>query len=491
MDAKLKKLVVNGFIWNTLSVFGYRIIGLCIFIILARLLTPEAFGLVAISFVYIAFVNIFLEQGFSEAIIQQEEISNKLLDTAFYTNNGIGIVFVFLSWIFAPFISLLFHEQELTPIIRVLSILFIVNGLISVPVALLRREFKFHSLAYGSLSGVAIGGIIAILMACSGWGVWSIVFYQIASKTIECGVVWMQYPWMPSFQFDVKSLMILIKFGVNVTGSRILTYVNRYGADCIIGIFLGAVYVGYYNVALRLIRTIVDITGSVISKVSFSLFARIQRDTEKGRRYLYQIIRYVSFLSFPIFLLLFILTENIVNVFMGSQWVPAIPLMKVFVLIGVLYSISFVNNAVFLGYGKPQWRLYLDSLNAISNITVILIAVKYGILAVAFSFVLRGYFLYPVPLYALSKILHIRVSDYCYIFYPSLVATALMGAGIVLVQMISANMFNYVLSAGLSLFIWCTVGILLYIIIYMILFRNKLMKMKIELLDALSESSMF
>jgi len=433
-NAKLGSKALKATKWAAVQNWGYRGFELLIFVVLARLLKPQTFGLIALCMVYVSFLQIFLEQGFAEAIIQRKEITREFLVTAFWTNFSLAFILGLLSVVAAPLVAIIFRETSLTPVIRGLAPLFIVRGLVSVQMAILWRKMEFRTLAIASIIGVISGGIVGVIAALAGLGVWALVLYQIITKIVESLVIWLKSNWRPTVAFSKQSLSHLLNFGFNVTGSRLANFVNRYGADFVIGLFLGPVAVGYYYLAFRLTRTLVELTGSVVQKVSFSFFSRLQDDPETGRKAFLRIIEHISFLASPLFLGLAVIAPELTRVLFGKQWLTAVPLMRVLALIGLLQSLYYINTGVLLGYGKARWRFFIDILNAIINLIVFFVAVHWGLFAVALGYVLRGYLIAPIPLLAVNKLLRSTIFQYIKRIASPVIAGVIMVLSIIAIQ---------------------------------------------------------
>jgi len=410
--------------------WGYRGVSLIVFVVLARLLTPESIGLVAMSIVYVALLQVFLEQGFVEAIVQSSSTSSSFLDTAFWTNIILAVVLCIGSITASSFIGALFREPDLSPVVCGLAPLLVIRGSASVHIALLRRKMAFKRLAVAALLGVIVGGGAGITLALFDFGVWALVFYQLITRSVEAIVLWIQNPWRPGMEIKSKEFRNLLRFGASVTGSRLVNFLNRYGSDLVIGFFIGPVAVGYYNLSFRLSRALVEMLGGVVSMVSFPLFSRLQDDPETGRQAFGRIIEQLAFISFPLFIGVAICAPQIVEVLFGQKWMPAVPLMRILSIIGMLHTLYYLNTAVFFGFGKPQWRFGLDALNAITNTAVFIIAAQWSVLAVAYGYVIRGYALAPIPLMAIKKLLQMPLLSYIRNISVPLSAGGVMGASL-------------------------------------------------------------
>ena len=217
-------------------------------------------------------MQIFLDQGFSVAIIQRKEVDAEHLDTAFWTTLAISILLTFLSMACAGQAADFFKQPQLIPIIRCLSISFAFSGLSSVQQAILERRLAFKSLAIRSLIAVIIGGIVGIVMAFLNFGVWSLVAQQLTNSLVQVLVLWRVSDWRPRLQFSAKHAKELFAFGVNISAFNIINFFNRRADDLLIGYFLGPVALGYYSVAYRLLLVMIEVLISTTTKLHYQYF---------------------------------------------------------------------------------------------------------------------------------------------------------------------------------------------------------------------------
>lgn len=460
-----KEKTLKAFLWSGIGLWGYRILSFVVVAILSRLLPVEAFGLVAMSMTYVAFLQIFIEQGFAEAIVQKADLNDEILSTAFWTNIVISGLLFGLSFGAAPLVAKLFREPGLIPVVRGLSLLFFTIGPISVAKALLRRELEFRSLAQASVVGMVFGSVGGIAAALGGLGVWALVIFHIANRLGEMTMIWMSTNWHPHAQFSLTTLCELLSFGSKITGSRFLNFINRYGADFVIGLYLGPESLGYYELAFRLTRTLVELIGSVVSQVAFPAFSRQQSDPVIGRQFFYQMIQQLSLLSFPLFAGMAALSEEIIIVVFGAKWLPAVPTMRILILIGILHSLYYVNSSVILGYGKPSWRMLLDALNAATNLLAFFIVARWGIVAVAVAYVIRGYVTAPLPLLAVKRLIGFQFSEYFKCMIPALAGSGLMFIVVYVMHMMLKN------HLGVPILTVCliSVGALVYFVVILLI----------------------
>ncbi len=411
-SSNLRQKAVKGVLWSAIESWGRQVISFAIFFILARLLGPETFGLVALSGVFLAFLQVFIDQGFSQAIVQREVLELEHLDTAFWTNLLISIVLTIFCVASANLVGNFFKEPQIIPIVRYSSFGFLITAFSSVQNAIFQRKLAFKILATRSLLAVTIGGVIGITMAFMGFGVWSLVGQQLYTNFAGVLIIWRISDWRPKLAFSIRHFKELFSFGVNVMGMNLFYFFSRRSDDLLIGYFLGSSALGYYTVAYRVFSILTELLTATIAKVSLPTFARLQHEPERLRNALYKAIQLTSLITFPGFLGTSILAPQIITVAFGAQWVPSIPVMQILNLTGIAYAYFYFNGSVLMAIGKPSIKLAIDFMQAFINIIGFSIAVKWGIVAVASAFVIRMYLIAPIVIWIIWKEIHINVVTY-------------------------------------------------------------------------------
>jgi PST family polysaccharide transporter len=425
-SSNLRQKAVKSLAWSAIESWGRQAVSLVVFFALARLLSPESFGLVALASIFIGFVQVFVDQGFSIAIIQRREIDAEHLDTAFWTTLGISILLTLSSIACAGLVADLFHQPQILPIIRYLSITFLFTGLSSVQQAVLERQFDFKNLAIRSLIAAIIGGIVGVVMAFLDFGVWSLVGQQLSSSFVQVLILWRVSDWRPRLKVSATHAKELFAFGVNVSAFNILTFFSRRSDDLLIGYFLGPVALGYYSIAYRILLVMTEVLISTTTKVALPIFSRLQEEPEQLRNTFYSAIQFVSVIAFPLFLCVPVLAPELVKVLFGEQWYQSIAVMQVLSFIGPIHVILYYHGAVTTALGKPSWRLWIQVINTVANVIAFALVVRLGIVAVALAYVVRSYLLLPISLIVIKKLVRINLSHYLGLLIIPLVATTVM-----------------------------------------------------------------
>ncbi|MGB3533239.1 MAG: MOP flippase family protein [Microcoleaceae cyanobacterium] len=454
----LRQQAVKGIFWSAIQKFGNQAISFVVFFCLARLLEPEAFGLIALASVFLAFVQIFLNQGFAEAIVQRQELEPEHLDTAFWVSLIISILLTVISVSVADIVAQGFNQPELAPIIRWLSLGFLLSAFNSVQQAIFRRNLAFKALAARSLVASCAGGIVGVVMAFSGFGVWSLVGQQLTNNIAGILVLWWASDWKPGLKVSQKHFYELFHFGINILGFNLLNFFNRRSDDFLIGYFLGPTALGYYTIAYRLLLLMTNLFTNTMAQVALPTFSRLQSQPEKMRQAFYTATQLSSLVAFPAFLGMALLAPELVPFLFGENWLPSIPVMQVLAFIGILHAIEYFNQSVILAMGKPGWRLKINAINAVANVIAFMIVIQWGILAVAAAYVIRGYLFLPLPLWAIYQLIKINFKTYWSQFIAPFISSIVM-VGIIFA--IKVYLGNY-LSLPILIAVCTGVGIIVY-----------------------------
>lgn len=454
----LKQKAVKGVFWSGTQIWGARFVSFVIFAILSRLLTPEVFGLVALATLFITFIQTFQDQGFGDAIVQRADLLEDHLDTAFWANVLIGALLTIISIAASGFIADLFHEPQLIPVIRWLSLSFVLAGLSSVQAALLRRRLAFKELALREILAIVMSGIAGVSMALLGFGVWSLVAQDLVNLVVGVVVLWSVSGWRPGLRFSKKHFAELMRFGLNIVGINVLNFLNTHADDILIGYFLGPTLLGFYTIAYKLFGVMKDLLTSVTNAVAFPTFSRLQDDPERMRRAFYQALYYTGLLSFPAFIGVMLVAPELIPALFGPQWTISIPVLQILTFIGILHSIFYFHDSLIIALGKPSWRLGMILLNAVSNVVAFLLVVRWGIVAVAAAYVIRGYLLSPIEIWMVHRLAKIEVRNYLYQFRVVLLGSLIMIAAVL--------GFKYLVGGLLSLQLQLAVYVLAGCVVY-------------------------
>ena len=456
----IREKTIQGVVWSAIQSWGSQVSSLLVFLVLARLLNPEAFGLVALAGVFLAFMQVFLEQGFAQALVQRDELEPEHLDTAFWASFATGIILTAIGVGIAPLCAIWFHQPQLTPIIRGLSVLLTIASLSNVQRAVLERKFAFKAIALRYLVGTLVGGIVGIAFALWGGGVWSLVSQQLVQEGVGTAILWRVSDWRPQFKFSIVHLRQLFNFGINVLGMNFLGFFNNRADDLLIGYFLGTTALGYYSVAYRILTVMTELLVSTSSRVALPAFSRLQHEPDRFRNAFYSATRLTSAIAFPIFLGAATLAPELIQLLFGSQWQPSIPVMQILSFVGLLRSVTYFKGAIFMAMGKPDWHLKINLFSTTLNLIGFSIAVRWGIVAVAAAYLMRACIVFPVSQAVVSKLIQTPMLVYLKQFFSPLLCSIMMASSLWLTR----YFINDSISLLFQLLLCTTVGIIVYLL---------------------------
>jgi polysaccharide transporter, PST family len=388
-EPTLKESIVTGAIWMGLEKWFNQILALVISVVLARLVGPTSFGLVALAGVYIAFIDVFLNQGFGSALVQRKELEDQHLDSAFWVNVIIAAVLVVGSMLLLNQLTDLFGDPRLGEILPWMSFLLIVSSFSVIPRAVLIRSMAFRALAIRTLSSTLFGGGVGLLMAWKGFGVWSLIGQQLSSGVVGSTVLWWATSWRPSFCISRRHLRDLYAFSINILGNELLWLSTQRADQLLIGVRLGASFLGPYALVSRIIQILIDVLAAPFATVALPAFSRLQDERQRLLTAFYKTTEAVATVSIPAFCGISLLAQNFIPVVFGSEWIPAVPLIQIMSVFGMLRATLSCTHPLMLAIGKPGVYFILFSFYSGLSIGLCLLATWWNsIVVVAMAMVL-------------------------------------------------------------------------------------------------------
>lgn len=369
---------------------------------LARLLSPEDFGLIGMVAIILNFVELFKDLGLSTATLQKAEINHAQVSTLFWINVGLSIFISFLVIVLAPSITAFYSEPRLTWIVIALSGNFLLGGLTVQHLALLRRQMHFGIIARIEIASMSVGVAIAIASALLGGSYWALITWRIAqSITIVIGV-WLSCRWRPGLPQWNSEIRSMLKFGSNLAAAGILNYFSRNADNFLIGRFWGAQQLGLYAVAYKLLLLPIEQINSPITNVALPTLSRLQNEPEKYTQYYYKALLIITTLGMPIVGFLFIDINKLIPLTLGQQWLDAVPIFQFLIPAAYVGTFNVATGWAFTSLGQADRQLKYVAIASISNVAIFLISVRWGTIGVAAAYGLSR------PLFILTGLL------YCY-----------------------------------------------------------------------------
>jgi PST family polysaccharide transporter len=385
----LQQAIVTGAFWTSLDRWGSRVLRLAVLAVLARLLDPRDFGLVAVAAVCVDYLSTYVAQGLGLAVIQREKLEPGHLDAMFCINLAFSILLTALLWMFSPFVARWLEAPEATAVLRWLSLSLVLLALGQVHMALLSREMRFGSVAAVNLSSSVLGGAVGIVLAVMGWGVWSLVAQQLTAGVSARLLLWWFSDWRPRFRFQLRHVRDLYGFSLFVFADQQLLFIAQRLDEALVAGYLGVTELGLYTIAKRLVLVVQELFEAPLGQVLTPAFSRVQHSIETMMDYAQKILRAAATVAVPAFLGLFALAPEALQVLFGEQWLEAATSARLLALGGPPFLLGLMVYPVLLATGRPGVLLWLNGLSAFLGVVLLLFGVRYGAAGVAGALTIR------------------------------------------------------------------------------------------------------
>ena len=386
---RLSQRIIHAGFW----VFALRItdllFGLMRIIVLARLLSPNDFGLFGIALLSLSALETFSQTGFQQALIQKKGDIRLFLDIAWTVQVIRGFVLAGILFGIAPYVVSFFGEPTATLLLRAFGLSAIFQGLTNIGVVYFQKELEFHKQFIYMFSGTLADLGVAIPAALILRNAWALVFGLLAGNFVRMVMSYFVYPYRPHPSFNEQQFKELFGFGKWILGSSILIFLLTQGDDIFVGKLLGATALGFYQMAYRISNMPATEITHVISQVTFPAYSKLQDNIPKLREAYLKVLQITAFLSFPIAGLIFVLAPDFTKIFLGEKWIPMVPAMQVLCIFGVTRSFGATTGPIFQGVGKPSILTKLAVIQLVMLIAIIYpLTNKFGIFGTAIAVVI-------------------------------------------------------------------------------------------------------
>lgn len=404
----IRDKTITGFFWQLLQKTSCQLIGFGVSVMLARLLSPGEYGVVAICSMFLVFVGIFIEGGLGTALIQMKDTDETDFSTVFYTGITLSIIVYILVFFAAPYTALLFNNQQITLVIRILALTMPIGALAVVQNAFVQKQMAFRKFFVSSLCGTILSGIIGLTMALLDFGIWALVAQSIANTITNTIVLFLIIDWHPQFTFSYKRFKILFSFGWKMTLINLLTTFLYQLKGYVIGYKYSAASLAYYNRGEGLPGILYNNISGTINTVLFPALSKLQEDKTAVKNALSRSMRITSFFLMPALLGLAALSDKLVLIIFTEKWAPAIPFMQVICLISCSDILGMANYQAIKAIGKINTLLKIEIYKRPLMFAILIISMFISPLAIAIGQLIYSIFAFIINAYPNRK----------YISYP-------------------------------------------------------------------------
>ena len=412
--------------------------------VLARLLTPQDYGLIAMVTAVTGFVMMFKDMGLSMATVQRAKVNHAQISTLFWFNVLLSLGLMLVTAALAPAIAWFYGESRLVWITLALAGAFIFGGLTFQHQALLRRQMRFGSLGFIQIMSMLAGIITAIIASFYGAGYWALVLMELTmAMTIVIGV-WIACPWRPGLPIRRSGVRSMLAFGGNLTGFNFLNYFARNADNVLIGKFCGSGPLGLYSKAYGLLMLPIQQIRGPISSVATPALSRLQGDPERYRRYYYRAVNLVAYITMPLVAVMAALSGQIIRIVLGQQWTGAANIFKVLAFAAIFQPVIGTTGWVYISLGQTKRMMHYGLISAPTFIASFIVGLPWGALGVATSYTFCSVIVLTIPtLFLAFRYSPVNIAGFFKTIRCPLIISLTMYAALELIQ-------RYFLPASLS-----------------------------------------
>lgn len=465
--SSLKLRTAHSFKWNTIDKISTQLIYAISGIVLANNVSKADFGIVGIILVFQAFASLFVDSGFSSALIQRHAPDSKDYSTVFFFNLAMSIGIYIILFFASPLIAGFFGYEELTPLSRVMFLTFVLNALAIVQTNRLMKQMTVRLIAISNFIALAVSGTLGIVLAVKGYGAWALVWQSVSLSGLKALILWLCVKWRPTLYFSFRRLKSFFSVGAGVMTTSFLNTVSQNIYPLIIGTTLNMVSLGLYTQAEKWSKMGIMSLSQTLTSTFLPLLSEINTERERFLRGIAKTNRLCSYIVFPVFILLALIATPLFHILFGNKWDEAIPLFQILVVRGIFNVLILHYNNYILAIGKSKLLVSSEFVKDAVMIAALAVTVPYGLEAIVWGQFAASIACWLYTLWLTAKALEIPIY--------TLVVQALPYVGITVIAMIPAF---YMLSVQANAYITITGQIISAVIIYMVI--NAILKSKIQ-----------
>jgi len=433
MMDNLKYRTINGVLWSAAERASNEVLRFVIVVMLARLLSPEQFGLVAMLAIFIGISQTFVNSGFGAALIQKKNASQTDYSTVFYFNIIVGLFLFGILFCFAPFIAAFYQEPQLVALTRFMGLTIVISSFGLIQNTLLTKKIDFKTQTTVNMIALSCSGIIAIIMAWKGFGVWSLAVQAVSLDFFRTLLLWFFNSWRPTAEFSEKAFRSLFSYGSKLLAASLLNtiFTNIYAV--VIGKAFTTTDLGFYTQANRLQRLPAQNVNSIVQRVTFPAFSSIQDENARLKRGYKKALKLLVFVNFPIMLGLIAVAKPLIGIVLTEKWMPAVPYLQLLCVVGSTYPIHSLNLNILQVKGRSDLFLKIQIIDTAVIALAIVLTLPFGILALIIGQVMTSFVAYFINSYYSSRFIGYGLGEQVTDILPYLSAAIIMAVSTALI----------------------------------------------------------
>lgn len=429
--------IVRNFIWRFAERCGAQLVTLIVSVALARILTPEDYGTVALVTVFTTIMQVFVDSGLGTALIQKKDADDLDFSSVFYFNFAVCLVLYIGMFIAAPYIAAFYNDSSLTAIVRVISLTIVISGVKGIQQSYVSRNMLFKRFFFATLGGTVFSAFLGIWMAYAGCGVWSIVAQQLSNTAIDTLILWVTVKWRPKRMFSRNRLRELLSFGWKLLASSLLDTVYNNLRNLIIGKFYSSADLAYYNQGDKFPKLIVANINNSIDSVLLPTLSSAQDERERVKNMTRRAIKTSSYIMAPLMMGLAFCGTPIVRLILTEKWLPCVPYLQIFCITYMFLPIHTANLNAIKAMGRSDYFLKLEIAKKAIGIILLLSTMHFGVMAMAYSLLVSTVTSMIINSWPNKTLLGYSFKEQLIDIFPSVLFAFIMGVAVSSIRLLT------------------------------------------------------
>ena len=447
----------SNFMWRFAERCGAQMVTFIVSIVLARLLTPEDYGKVALITIFITIMQVFVDSGLGTALIQKKEADDIDFSSVFYFNLVVCLVLYIIMFVSAPFIAKFYNDVSLTLIIRVISLTIVISGVKGIQQSYVSKNMLFKRFFYATLGGTIFSAFLGIGLAYFGAGVWAIVAQQLSNTAIDTLILWITVKWRPKKKFSWKRLKSLLSFGWKMLVSAVLDTLYTNIRSLVIGKIYSSSDLAFYNQGSKLPSVIVNNINTSIDSVLLPTIAKEQEDRERVKSMTRRAIKTSTYIMAPLMMGLAFCATPVVNLVLTEKWLPCVPFLQIFCITYMFYPIHTANLNAIKAMGRSDLFLKLEIAKKIVGLILLLGTMRISVMAMAYSLLVSMITSMIINSWPNKDLLNYSFKEQMIDIFPSVTLAVVMGVSVSFIDKLG-------FPSALTLLIEVPTGAIIYLI---------------------------
>lgn len=452
----LKKKTIGGFVWRFAERCGAQGVQFVVSLVLARILTPNDYGTVALIMVFINVLGVFINSGMGAALIQKKNADDLDYSSLFYFNMFMCVTLYAIMFFCAPLIAKFYDKPELVALTRVISLTFIVSGVKGIQNAYVSKHLMFKRFFFSTLGGTIVSAVVGILLAYKGYGAWAIVVQSLSNNAIDTLILWITVKWRPKFMFSFKRLKGLFSYGWKLLLSGLLDTGYNQLRSLIIGKVYSSTDLAYYDKANNFPSMIITNVNSSIDSVLLPSMSSVQDSKESVKGMTRRAMKTSTYVMAPLLMGLAACGQSVISILITDKWLPSYPFMVIFCITYMFYPVHTANLNAIKAMGRSDIFLKLEIIKKIVGIIAILVTFKISVMAMAYSLLVTSVLAQIINSWPNKKLMNYSYLEQLKDILPGILLAAFMGGCVYCVNFLH-------LSNWLTLLIQVPLGAAIYI----------------------------